>query len=162
VKSTNDSNTVVKNSPLGDNTAEIERCDADSDEINRKILQVIEYTFSSNIRKKIRKIIAFIINFGSNVISFTSTGNVMIRGVLLDPKANIIDLFEALVSGVNGRQKPLGYYAFIQALKDINIPSHFIQDDLAYRVSKKKKNEMHYDGKLKLKHIPERKKWKPY
>jgi hypothetical protein len=63
---------------------------------------------------------------------------------------------------VNGRQKPLDYYAFIHALKDINIPSHFIQDDLAYRVSKKKKNEMHYDGKLKLNHIQERKKWKPY
>jgi hypothetical protein len=47
--------TVVNNNHIGDDTAEIERCDADSDEINRKILQVIEYTFSSNIRKKVRK-----------------------------------------------------------------------------------------------------------
>ena len=72
--------------------------------------------------KKMRKLFLFIIHFENEVLKFNKKGNVTVNGQIIDEKSNISDLLEASVSG-QFPQKPDGYQAFMQALRDINVPS---------------------------------------
>lgn len=99
--------------------------DHDIDEIRRRIFQVIEYSFASNIRKKIKRLFVFIMTFGYNTIGFTQSGNVTVNGSLIDKKSNAIELLEACAIGLKGSSKPPGYDQFLSALKVINVPANF-------------------------------------
>ena len=71
-----------------------------------------------------RKLFLFIIHFGNEVLKFNKKGNVTVNGQIIDENSNILDLLEASVSD-QFPQKPVGYQAFMQALRDINVPSNF-------------------------------------
>lgn len=57
------------------------------------------------------------------VINWSSNGHVTINNTPLEG-SNIIDLLRAAVNGV--QKKPVGWYEFMQALKDINTPMTLI------------------------------------
>ena len=70
------------------------------------------------------RLFLFIVNFGSRIISFNELGNVLIRNHVIDKRSNILDLLQACVHVTVS--KPFGYKAFVEALKQTNIPRHFI------------------------------------
>ena len=94
------------------------------DDVDGKILQLIHCSYPKVTMKKMRKLFLFIIHFGNEVLKFNKKGNVTVNGQIIDEKSNILDLLEASVSD-QFPQKPVGYQAFMQALRDINVPSNF-------------------------------------
>jgi hypothetical protein len=144
---------------------------SDNEEINRKILQVIEYSFTSKIRKMLRRLFVFILTFGNNEIGVNSSGNVTIKGKVIDPKSNIIELLEVAAVGQKGSQVPAGYEAFLTALTNINVPSTFIHgqilgDEIQQLSTQKESNfRCPADDNLKRQSKSgqrQERKWKPY
>ena len=98
------------------------------DDVEGKILQIIQCSYPKPIMKKMRKLFLFIIHFGSDVLNLNQRGNVLIRGQIIDPKSNILDLLESSVSD-QFSGSPAGYRAFLQVLREINVPSNFYISD---------------------------------
>lgn len=94
-------------------------------DIEEKILRTIRCSFPRPLTKKLHRLFLFIVTFGDGVISINQKGNVLIRGRLLDPNSNVLDLLAAAVSD-HLTSPPAGFPAFLQALRDINVPSNFI------------------------------------
>ena len=93
--------------------------------MEQKLLNTINTSFSKGIREKMSRLLHFIINFGSHLITFNEAGNVIIQDRIIDKQSNILDLLRACVA-VTGATKPAGFTAFIQALRQINVPSYFL------------------------------------
>ena len=93
-------------------------------DVEGKILQIIQCSYPRTIMKKMRKLFLFIVHFGDETLTFNRKGNVLIKGDVVDPKSNILDLLEAAVTDQHA-EKPVGYRVFRHALQDINVPSNF-------------------------------------
>ena len=118
---------------------EFQNENVDDYEIRRRILEVIENSFSSKTQKKMKRLFIFIVSFGGNIIEFTLTGNVIVHGTLIGPKSNIIELLETAVTEHSENfSQPAGYTAFMGALQDINVPTNFIiKDEVTPRLKSK-------------------------
>lgn len=95
-----------------------------SDDVEEKILQIIQCSYPEPVMKKMRKLFLFIVHFGGETLRCNQKGNVVIKGQVTDPKSNILDLLEASVTD-HISDKPTGYTAFVEALHEINVPSKF-------------------------------------
>lgn len=120
-----------------------------ANDIEEKILQTIQCGFPRPLMKKMRRLFVFIVNFGSDVISFNQKGNVMISDQIIDPKSNVLDLLEASVTDHLPEKMPVGYRLFSQALGDINVPSNFLRS--GSNVGKWRRDKKQCSGR-----------WKPY
>ena len=100
------------------------------DDMDGKILQILQCSYPKTIMKKMRKLFLFVINFGGDILTFNRKGNVVIKGQVVEPKSNILDCLEAAVSDQYS-EKPVGYRAFQHALEEINVPSKFYAGDKA-------------------------------
>ena len=89
-------------------------------DVEEKILRTIRSSFPRAQAKKLQRLFLFIVTFGNDVISINQN-----RGRLLDPNSNVLDLLAASVSD-HLTSTPAGFPAFLQALRDINVPSNFI------------------------------------
>ncbi|MEW8548124.1 MAG: hypothetical protein AB2693_31865 [Candidatus Thiodiazotropha sp.] len=118
-------------------------------ETEEKILQTIRCSFPRPLMMKMQRLFLFIVSFGSDIINFTPKGNVVIRGQLLDSNSNILDL---LLGSVTDQltEVPTGLKAFMQALRDINVPSNFLHSGHTVR---KWRNEKDHKGSGR---------WRPY
>ena len=96
----------------------------DFDDVEAKLLQIIQCSYPKPVMKKMRKLFLFIVHFGGEVLNFNQKGNVIVNGQIIDSKSNILDLLEASVSNQIS-EKPVGYRPFLQALHEINVPSNF-------------------------------------
>ena len=83
---------------------------------------------SKAVREKITRLLLFILNFGSHVLTINQNGNqngnVLIRNRIVDPASNIVDLLRASVSATV--PKPVGFKEFRKALTEINVPQSFL------------------------------------
>ena len=95
-----------------------------SDDVEGKILQIIQSSYPKPVMKKMRKLFLFIVHFGGEILHCNQKGNVVMKGQIPDPKSNILDLLEASVTD-HVSDKPTGYKAFMEALHEINVPSNF-------------------------------------
>lgn len=98
--------------------------DDGADDVEGKLLQIIQCSYPKNVMRKMRKLFLFIIHFGNDVLTFNRKGNVLIKGEETEQKSNILDLLEAAVTG-RFSEEPVGYKAFLGALQEINVPSNF-------------------------------------
>lgn len=94
------------------------------DDVDGKILQIIQCSYPKTVMKKMRKLFLFIVHFGSDVLTLSRKGLVLIKGEATEPKSNILDLLEAAVTG-QFSEEPVGYQDFLRALQEINVPSKF-------------------------------------
>ena len=67
-------------------------------QLARKLMHTIKRSFSKPLTDKIMRVLLFILNFGSHVITMNEQGNVFIRNHLLDQDSNIVILLQASVS----------------------------------------------------------------
>ena len=72
------------------------------------------------------RVLLFILNFGSHVITMNEQGSVFIRNHLLDQDSNIVILLQASVSVTE--LKPVGFKEFQKALWQINVLKIFLAD----------------------------------
>ena len=101
------------------------------------------------------RLLLFIRNFGSHLITLNENGNLVIRNKVISKTSNLLDLLEACVRGPSNPKLP-GYLTFVKALSEINVPKHFLVDGSvsAFETSKSKSDS--YRRKPKIKN------WTPY
>ena len=117
-------------------TSGVDSADNKEAQLARKLMYTVKRRFSKPMTDKIIRLLLFILNFGSHVITMNEQGNVFIRNHLLDPKSNIVDLLQASVS--EKELKPVGLTKFRESLRQINVPKIFLADShlKAYVVNK--------------------------
>ena len=93
----------------------------DADDVDGKILQIIQCSYPKTVMKKMRKLFLFIIHFGTDILTLNRKGILLIKG---EPTSHILNLLEAAVTGRFSEQ-PVGYEAFMGALQEVNVPSDF-------------------------------------
>ena len=137
------------------NNEELIKRDSSQDEMFRKILHTISNGFSKGVGRKMTRLLLFIRNFGSHLITLNENGNVVIRNKVISKTSNLLDLLEACVRGPSNPKLP-GYLTFVKALSEINVPKHFLIDGSvsAFDTSKSKCDS--YRRKPKIKN------WTPY
>ncbi|MCG7878037.1 MAG: hypothetical protein N0C90_17145 [Candidatus Thiodiazotropha endolucinida] len=118
-------------------------------ETEEKIVQTIRCSFPRPLMKKMLRLFLFIVSFGSDVFHFSAKGNVVVRGKLVEPNSNILDLLVAAVSD-HLSEAPTGLKVFLQALRDINVPSNFLH---SVHTGRKYRNERRFSAVER---------WKPY
>lgn len=125
--------------------------------VEQKILLTINSGFPKSLRNKVTRLFLFIINFGSHLITFNEAGNVLIQNHVIDATSNIIDLLRACVS-VSDNMKPAGYSVFVTALRQINVPRHFLSGSTNLSDDSKRPQKI---DRTKEKSRTKRK-WQPY
>ncbi|MEW8545297.1 MAG: hypothetical protein AB2693_17380, partial [Candidatus Thiodiazotropha sp.] len=93
--------------------------DFESEDLEEKILQLIQCSYQKPLMTKMQRLFLFIVHFGSEVLKVNRKGNVILHGQAIDKKSNILDFLEAAVSD-QFSEKPVGYRAFLHALHEIN------------------------------------------
>lgn len=106
------------------NSAAVLSSDDKEAQLARKLMHTIKSSFSKAMREKITRLLLFILNFGSHVLTINQNGNVWIRNRIVDPASNIVDLLRASVSVTV--PKPVGFKEFRKALTQINVPQSFL------------------------------------
>ena len=62
--------------------------------MEQKLLYTVNTSFSKGIREKMSRLLHFIINFGSHLITFNEAGNVIIQDRIIDKQSNILTYCE--------------------------------------------------------------------
>ena len=94
--------------PLVFNSAAVLSSGDKEAQLARKLMHTIKSSFSKAVREKITRLLLFILNFGSHVLTINQNGNVLIRNRIVDPASNIVDLLRASVTV----PKPVGFKEF--------------------------------------------------
>ena len=136
---------------LLNNRVVLNQADDHENEIYRKLLHIISNRFPNSVGKKMKRLLLFIRDFGSHLISFHENGNVLIRKKVISRTSSVLDLLEACVTD-SGSPKLSGYSIFVKALTKINVPRHFLGNS---NLSMRKKNNI-FIRKSKIKN------WQPY
>ena len=75
--------------PSFTNNEELIKRDSSKDEIFRKILHTISNWFSKGVGRKMTRLLLFIRNFGSHLITLNENGNVVIRNKVISKTSNL-------------------------------------------------------------------------
>jgi hypothetical protein len=84
------------------------------------LFDILMSTVSKRFKKKAESLWNFLSNQEKNVLTWNHHGELILNGTIIK-ESNIVDLIQYLYSTQNG-EKPTGYAAFIQGLKDIHTP----------------------------------------
>ena len=132
------------------NNAELIKKDSSQDEIFRKILHTISNGFSKGVGRKMTRLLLFIRNFGSYLITLNENGNVVFRNKVISKTSNLLELLEACERGPSNPKLP-GYLTFVKALSEKNVPKHFLVDGSVFAFDTSKSKCDSYRRKPKIK-----------